>query len=264
MKHFILSDVHSFYGPMAAALNKKGFDITDKSHKIILCGDLFDRGPAAKDCWNFITKMYEQDRLVYIRGNHETLLAECTADLECGRDVKRHHISNKTVDTISQLSGINCYDLMIGTFKQKKLWSAMAPVNRFIEENAVDYYELDNYVFVHGWVPTVLDKTTNKLVVTDNWKYGDWDEARWVNGIKQWRDGCYVPGKTIVCGHWHCSWGWAHIRNERPELPKKDDPNLVASFEPFIAQGIAAMDSCVVYSGFCNCLVIDEEGKLIV
>ena len=83
--------------------------------------------------------------------------------------------------------------------------------------------------------------------------------ARWLNGMDMWRNPANrVDGKTIVCGHWHCSWGWSHIRQERKEWPQKNRKDWLLSFEPFIDNGIAAIDACTAYTGNVNCIVVEE------
>ena len=90
-----------------------------------------------------------------------------------------------------------------------------------------------------------------------------WKDARWLNGMDEWQKGCKLEDKTVVCGHWHCSWGWSHIKQERKEFPNKggdpQNPVWKKSFEPFVENGIIALDSCVAYSGFLNCIVIEEK-----
>ena len=44
MKYFVSSDIHGFFDKWQSALKDKGFDLESPEHKIILCGDLFDRG----------------------------------------------------------------------------------------------------------------------------------------------------------------------------------------------------------------------------
>ena len=68
-----------------------------------------------------------------------------------------------------------------------------------------------------------------------------------------------IPGKTIVCGHFHSSWGWSHIDQKRKEWPPKNYKNWQKSFEPYIKEGIMAIDSCCAYSGFLNCLTLEVE-----
>lgn len=49
MKYFVVSDVHGFFKPMKAALNEAGFENGNPEHKLVVCGDLLDRGPQAKE-----------------------------------------------------------------------------------------------------------------------------------------------------------------------------------------------------------------------
>ena len=52
-----------------------------------------------------------------------------------------------------------------------------------------------------------------------------------------------VPNKTIVCGHWHCSYGNFMYGNAE---------NEVSDFEPFKSDGILAIDACTALSGNCG------------
>ena len=54
MKFFVSSDIHGFFDEWQLALNNAGFDINNPNHKIIICGDLFDRGRQSKEIVNFI------------------------------------------------------------------------------------------------------------------------------------------------------------------------------------------------------------------
>lgn len=65
-------------------------------------------------------------------------------------------------------------------------------------------------------------------------------------------DGVIIKGKTIVCGHWHCSYG--HARYERKCLEFSAD----ADFSPYSAKGIIAIDACTAHSHKMNCLVIND------
>lgn len=60
MKYFVSSDIHGFYDEWMIALTAKGFDILNSDHKIILCGDLFDRGRQPKHIIDFILKKQRQ------------------------------------------------------------------------------------------------------------------------------------------------------------------------------------------------------------
>ena len=68
----------------------------------------------------------------------------------------------------------------------------------------------------------------------------------------------FEPGKTIVCGHWHCSALW-HAKN--PDLCDEFGPK--EKFDPFITKDMIALDACTAYTKKVNCIVVDEE-KLFV
>ena len=47
MKYYVVADVHGFYREFIEAINDKGFFNDTEPHKLIICGDLFDRGEEA-------------------------------------------------------------------------------------------------------------------------------------------------------------------------------------------------------------------------
>ncbi len=66
-KYFVVGDIHSFYKPFINELTRKGFDACNNEHVLIVCGDLFDRGPDSKKVYEFI-KSLPLDRRILIRG----------------------------------------------------------------------------------------------------------------------------------------------------------------------------------------------------
>ena len=87
----------------------------------------------------------------------------------------------------------------------------------------------------------------------------DWELARWVNGVElAEKYKIYEPGKQIVVGHWHCSYGWSWIKQERKEVPEKNRRDWQKSFEIFETERVIAIDSCCAYTGIINCYVIEE------
>jgi serine/threonine protein phosphatase 1 len=241
---------------MMAALEKNGFDINNPDHHIVICGDLFDRGPDAVKCFEFVKKMADADRLMYIYGNHEELLQECVEEICIKRGVSPHHISNGTLDTLVQFTGMSKYDLCAGWIDTKDFCEKINPILEFIYDQSVDCGVFGDYIFVHGWIP--CDPHTGK--VEENWNTpdADWSAARWINGMSAWHKGARIQGKTIVCGHWNTSWGHSHLRQDRKEFPAKNRVDWEKSFVPFIDEGIIALDACTAYTGFCNCVVLEK------
>lgn len=252
-KYFVISDVHSFYNEMIEALDNKGFDMNNPEHIVILLGDLFDRGKQANECFEFAKKLYEQNRFVYIRGNHEDLLMACIKEIPTGT-IPTFHVTNGTADTIVQFAEAKKIDLLM---QGREILNKIQDKIDFIQQATVDYLEIGDYIFVHGWIPChYQDKILKKeYQFKEDWRNDDWSAARWLNGMEAWQKGIVIPSKTIFCGHWNTSWGHSHIRQDCKEWLPKDRTN----FEPFIDSGIVALDSCVAYTGKINCYVFENK-----
>ena len=248
--YFACSDIHSAYTPWMDALDEVGFNVDNPNHKIIICGDLFDRMEETVQCFEFVKHL--GDRVIYIKGNHESLLEDCVAEIVAGRRPSAHHYHNGTVKTICQFCKENEWIMYDPTWRDK-ICEIMHPIMDWINEKCVNYFETDNYVFVHGWIPCYKHLDDFRDATEE-----DWERARWNNGMEMWKNkACRIDGKTVVCGHWHCSYGWSHIRQKRQEFPQKNKKDWLKSFEPFIDDGIAAIDSCVAYTGKINVLALE-------
>ena len=268
-KYFITSDVHGFYDKLIGALLQNGWDINNNDHRLIICGDVFDRGNQNKELLNFLRGL-PNDRLIYIRGNHEDLLKECVGKIIANKPLEEYHFKNGTVKTIAQLCGVSEYPLLVhnrNTDIINTVKNTMQDVLLWIDSKAVDYKVIGDYIFVHGWMPMIYDgvnyrgKIINPRVAPfEMWNNHSsilWEEARWYNGMEMWNMGATIPCKTIVCGHYHSSWGHSHLHMDRKEFPQKNQKNWQKSFEPFIDNGIIAIDACTAYSGRVNVIVLE-------
>ncbi len=156
MKYFITSDVHSYFNELMASLKEKGFEIDNKEHKLVVCGDLFDRGDGTVPLFNFIKELCGQDRLIYVRGNHEDLLFECVDEIACGRVPNQYHFNNGTVKTICMFCG-QCEWIVYDVEWREKIVEIMSPILEFIDKNTIDYFKIRDFIFVHGWIPCDSD-----------------------------------------------------------------------------------------------------------
>lgn len=234
-KFFCVSDIHGFYDEFMEALNAAGFDRNDENHYLVCCGDYFDRGP---DPYAVMQYLRDLPRKVLIRGNHEDLVVEC-----CERGFPyKYDRTNGTIATIEALGGAG-----EGLDFQECCAVTLEKVSDFFK-TMVDYLETENYVFVHGWLPGVPFERNPK------WREADrlsWDDARWKNGMQ---NALVAPiEKTVVCGHYHASWGRAHIDHSGEEFGEDAD------FSPFYMDGCIAIDACTAYSHKVNVLVLEDE-----
>lgn len=100
MRYYVVSDVHSFYTEMIKALTEKGYFDDKEPHKVIICGDMFDRGSESVEMQKFIMELLEKDEVILIRGNHEELILSLinNAEYNFGYGIEyTHHWSNGTV-----------------------------------------------------------------------------------------------------------------------------------------------------------------------
>lgn len=249
-RYFVVSDIHSFFNQFFVAITDLGFDINNSSDYLIICGDLFDRGPDSKKLLDYLLSIPEE-RLILIRGNHEDLIYDCLEDLK-HYHISTHHISNGTIDTISQLTDINKYDILIGNYKYTTLRRRLSKCLKLIDR-AKDYYELDNYIFVHGWIPHVRNYDNLHKCKKAAWKY-----ARWYNGMEDWHNGWKLEDYIIVCGHWNTSFGNFKYHHEGSGQFEND-----SNFGIFEDDGIIALDGCTVLSKKVNVKVIEKFGNKV-
>lgn len=271
-EYFVLSDIHSFYKEMQEALLKEGFDRSNPNHIIIVCGDMLDRGDESLAVVDFFYNLLKEDRCILVRGNHEDLFENMIES----RHFSGADISNGTLKTLCDLQPEKMNSLAIKHLffeaceKYDKRWDEL-------RSNMVNYYELGKYIFVHAWIPTKTKPlkmseyywggpSASRSLYDPDWRNAsefEFQESRWVNGMEYADAGIIEPGKIIVCGHWHSSYG--NVRKKYPnksyqfykdhEFNKKDD----SLFDIYYGNGIIAIDACTAYTKRCNCLHLKES-----
>lgn len=240
MKYFVSAEIHGFYDEWMEALKEKEFDVNNPEHKIILCGDLFDRGRQPKEIIDFI--LSHKDKCILIRGNHEDLMQEMIfRNKNTSMD-----LSNGTAQTIVDLYP----EWLITEFDLSKV--AKETGLQKVLDLCVNFYETNKYIFVHGWTPII----ENRYLYDENWRSARnerWKKARWQNPVLMYKYQIYEPNKTIVCGHWHCSALWHEL--DPIKYPEFDDN---ANFEPFITKNMIALDTCTAYTRKINVVVLED------
>ncbi|MBR3600236.1 MAG: metallophosphoesterase [Lachnospiraceae bacterium] len=255
MKIFAISDIHSFMLPMITALNEKGFEPNNPEHLLVVCGDLFDRGP---DTIKLIEYINNLTNVVLVRGNHEDLMVQ----MVYRGYAETHDVSNGTLRTAN--------DILLAYENEVDERSSFNPFKTVrdhlwpIFNRMVNYFETKNYVFVHGWIPLKCEddlpayyQNKRKLSFDPDWRHGNWDQARWLNGMRMANNGFIIPDKTIVCGHWHCSYG--HMMDSISTAVWRTEFEEDAIWEPYYANGIIAIDRCTAYTNECNVIVLEDD-----
>ena len=238
MKYFIISDIHGHYKEMRSALRKAGYRKTDPENTLIVLGDIFDRGSECVKVYKFLRSI-PKNRRILIRGNHEFFL-KALADRGY---LLSADIRNGTADTVNQFVN-NFYPNLTFT-SQITAFINTGVVQWIFSDEWVNYWELDNFIFVHSWVPY------EGFYCRKNWQYAPalaWFTATLAIPYKMIQI-CPTPeNKTIVCGHCKAS----SFRTALDGEPEDNDDNTT-----YIGDKIIGLDSCVYKSGFCNVLVLE-------
>jgi len=259
MRYYVVSDVHGYYSILRKTLKTKGYFDDKEPHKLIICGDVFDRGNETLKMQSFISELIEKDEVILIRGNHEDLMIDLVSDLQIGfsGSLRGVHYSNGTTMSLLDLTNSNLLEArhnpqeIANQFYDTVFYKKILP-------KMMDYYETKNYVFVHGWIPCseLRSGYDVKYLYQDDWREANkerWDIARWTNGMYAASQGVIEPNKTIVCGHWHTSYGHSILDGKCSEFGKDAD------FSPYYARGIIAVDACTAHTGKVNCVVLEED-----
>lgn len=113
-----------------------------------------------------------------------------------------HHRSNKTVDSVFQLT--DSHYILDDNKDEVKEKLSKTPFIQKIIPAMVNYYETNKYIFVHGWIPCNKfreNRYCDRYEAIDDWRNAspeDWYFARWTNGMEAWNAGVKEQGKTIV------------------------------------------------------------------
>ena len=237
---FAVSDVHGHYTELIAALEQAGFDRDCEEHIFVSCGDLFDRGRENGQVYAFVKSL---PRKVLIRGNHEDFLGDI---LERG-SILDMDVGNGTDVTVEQLLGESVPDAW-GNLDREACAAEIRELTAFLD-SMVHYYEAGEYIFTHGWLPTVFEERYPR--VDPDWKNASASDWRWAHQ-SEWQQyygaGAVLVGRTIVCGHRPAYMGYYF------DPARANDCN-----EIFFGQGMIALDAHTVRSGRVNVLAVSLE-----
>jgi UDP-2,3-diacylglucosamine pyrophosphatase LpxH len=252
MKNFVVSDIHDHYDLLTESLNCNGFDINNEDHRLIVCGDAFYSGPQPGELFVFLRELSEKGRLIFIYGNHDIEL-----------------LDNLRVKRFTRPANRRCAALIVRYLTQKTELSDDELVSecenlgftRFLAEIPVWYYENEDYVFTHGFIPT------DKKAYRPDWR--DATEREWRTAAARgdammlsMRYGISEPNRKIVCGHYSAARCYL-MKNATPtnweNKMYKDVSKVPAEgFKPFFGDTFIAIDQSVKKTGFMNCIVIEE------
>ena len=251
MKNFVVSDIHDHYDLLAEALNRNGFDVNNEDHRLIVCGDAFYSGPQPGELFVFLRELSEKERLIFIYGNHDMELLD---NLRAGKFTRpaNRRCAELIVRYLTQKAGL--------TDEELASECENLGLTRFLAEVPVWYYENEDYVFTHGFIPT------DKKAYRPDWR--DATEREWRTAAARgdammlsMRYGISEPNKKIVCGHYSAARCYlmnnATQEDWKNKIYKDVSGVSVDGFKPFFGDTFIAIDQSVKKTGFMNCIVLE-------
>ena len=106
---FVVSDIHGHYDELIEGLKNAGFDKNNHKHKLIVCGDLFDRGYQNVQVFLYLYDLSINHQAIILKGNHELFFNDLDNDNPLS--VHFNYKYNRFDTTISEFSKINIDEL---------------------------------------------------------------------------------------------------------------------------------------------------------
>lgn len=262
-KYFIVSDVHGEYDALIEALREAGYESKNPKHKLISCGDSFDRGPDSRKIYQFLG----DTNAIAIKGNHDVMFEEFLDKGMDGEFVLFNILHNGLGATIASFGSMRERDFTPTLLDSVSSRLRNSRLHRWVK-NMPLYFETENFIFCHAGVdPRVA-----------NWKNTDENFMLWDIEYSH-RD---VPNtnKIVVIGHHHAfrvrenaensdkrGDGWCNSGTNTYSCMFNGKPIMVHTYgntdenAPFFYYNKIAIDGCSNLTKKVNVLVIEDYPK---
>ena len=251
MKYFVFSDAHGDYNALMKAVKEYGYQPENENHTLISCGDNFgraDTGKGSKGIYEYLTSSDHKNPPICLMGNHELILK----NILLKRSISVVDIQNGEHKTLYSFLEMNPEDVELTPYAID--YVSKSSVTDWLL-NRPFYFETENYVFVHGFLPFDWHKT--KFITQDFAEVSRevWEEACWsktptmIEAFKTF----YPKGlkKWVVFGHWHTY----ALRTCFEPVINRETCNSMWKYEKLKLIGL---DNCTVLTHKIEMLVIDD------
>lgn len=186
-KYFVFSDVHGEYNALMDALDEAGYDSSNPKHKLVGCGDMFDRGPDSVKIFRFL----KQHNAICVKGNHDVMFQEYLEKGMDGEFVLFNILHNGLGATIKSFTGLNDDVFNVNSIDQARR-TINTDVLKWIKAMPL-YFETSTFLFVHAGVNPWIR----------NWKETDEHYMLW--DIQDSHLAVPNINKICVIGHHHAA-----------------------------------------------------------
>lgn len=226
-KAFVVSDIHGCYEQFVKLL-----EYWDKSMKLVILGDLIDRGEASKQVVQELMKLKEtyQNQVVVLKGNHEDMFLKFLQDPVRMGDIYFFNGGRMTVKDFIDESFI----LHRGLKELADLVQERASKEVNFIRNLPLYEELGKVLFVHAGIDPKLP----------NWRDTSEECFVWTRDMVNHRNN---TGKVVVYGHTPTQ--MIHV-DQRSDIWISEDRSYIN------------IDGGCAYGGQINGIIVNEQGDI--
>lgn len=260
MKYFICSDLHGEFNGLMEAIKTNGYDENNPEHKLVVAGDIFDRGSDSVKIYEYLKRLTDENKAIVLAGNHHPMFIGFLHKLNEHFNFTRNGMWATVDDFLHQTRSWEMYIISrYNDEEQKKMtddewydaWMEFTNISadeinaEYPEllgwlENLPDYLELKNSIITHGMIDC------NGL----DWHIPrrGWDTCHWATP----QDAAFLKnttGKHIYLGHID-----SDTIRETLGLPK-DNYSLFTRDEG----DVTYLDSCTILTHRVNMVVIEDE-----
>lgn len=257
-KYYFISDIHSYYDEMIAALKDFEYDENDPNSKLIVLGDIFDRGTQAIQTYQYLKRLTDEGKAIVLYGNHHKFLIDFLEGTDKSAFNYNYNGLNETLaDFWHRTMPFESY--LLFEYVDNDIDDAYAKFakvcSRDIKKEFPDllpwlksmprYFETNETIATHGALDLECkdwhfpEKTRHNL---RGWDALDFDDG---NFILQKN----TTGKRVIVGHF----GTGHLR-QKHNLGDKEDYSILHTKD-----NKYFIDGCTAYTHKVNVLVVIEN-----
>lgn len=171
MRLLAIGDIHGFTEPLRVLLDEVA---PTSSDTLIFLGDYVDKGPDVAGTLNLLVQLQSTINCVFLRGNHDQLLI----------DAFRHPDKVTMWECLAGENPLASY----GSGRSEDVLKTIPDHHiEFLERECRDYFETDDFIFVHGGIRPHMDPRDEEI-----------ERLQWTTLSLA---APHLSGKTIICGH---------------------------------------------------------------
>ena len=261
MKYYFISDIHGYFDEMQKCLKQAGYNENDANSKLIVVGDIFDRGTQAVETYKYLKRLTDEGKVIVLYGNHHKFLIDFLEGTnESPFNYNYNGLDETLADFWHRTMPFESYclfdaDCDIDTSENFKKFAKVCrnDINKEFPDllpwlkSMPRYFETDNIIATHGALD--FDVPDWHFPEKERYNLKGWDAL-------DFDDGSFIlrknkTGKKVIVGHF----GTGQLRGMHGIGSNQDFSILKTKDNKYF------IDGCVPHTNKINVLVLEDENN---